>query len=124
MEIGQLAQLVSPVHEILQHISASEVQQIGIFPERLTLTFQVAREREQKFIGAIKRILELDETFDSGSPLCVFVSRSAQLLPNSTIDWSEWLVQFQVNQREGYNPKIVENQVNAILFELESYLFD
>ena len=124
MDISQLARLISPIHGILQRISASEIKQVGILPERLTLSFEITREREPKFIGAIKRILELAETFDFSSPLCVFVSRSAQVSPNDELDWSEWHVQFQVNQREGYDPAIVENQVNAILFELESYLFD
>ena len=124
MEHGALAKLISPIHGILQRISASEISQVGIFPERLTLLFEVTREREAKFVGAIKRILAVEEAFEHGSPLCMFVSRSVMLSPSGELELSEWLVQFQVNHSAGYDPKIVEKQAEAILFELESYLFD
>lgn len=124
MEHGQLVRLLSPIHGVLQRISASDIERVGIFPERLTFLFEVLSEREAKFVGAIKRILAVAETFDLESPLCVFVSRSVQLLPNGELDLSEWLVQFQVNQRKGYDHQIVERQAQSILFELESYLYD
>ena len=124
MEQGQLVKLLSPIHGVLQRISASDIERVGIFPERLTYLFDVSTVREAKFVGAIKRILAAAESFDFESPLCVFISRSIQLLPNGELDLSEWLVQFQVNQSKEADSQIVERQVHSILFELESYLYD
>lgn len=78
MEHNQLARLVSPVHRILQRISASEIEQAGIFPERLTLMFEVSREREGKFAGAIMRMLAVDETYNDQfrSSSCLDSARS------------------------------------------------
>lgn len=124
MELSQLAQLIGPIHGVLHRLSASPVEQIGLTPERLKSYFQVAKEREPKFTGAIKRLLELEETFEFGSPLTILVARSVRLAPDGELDHSEWQVQFQVAQGPSFDPKVVEHQIEAARFELESYIFD
>ena len=127
MQTNALAQIISPVHALLHKVAAPPMESVGIQPERVSCYYSVSRQREPKFVELVKRLLAIDETFELRSPLCVFVSRSVKLTGTDSLDYSEWQVQFQVNRYDRTDEEVadvVHKQVEALIFEMESFLYD
>ena len=127
VSFSELGSMVGSVHALLQRLSASPVESVGIQPERLISNFIVEKQREPKFTAAIHRLLSVAQAFPFRSPLVLLVHRSVRLNKNDELDQSEWVVQFQLN--EFGRPKaellpLVRAQADALRFELESFLFD
>ena len=127
MEMNALAQAIDPIHRILQKVSASPIESLGIQPERLTCYYSVSKQREPKFLEIIRRLLAVDQVFEDRCPLCVWVTREVELSEDDEVVLGGWQIQFQVNEfdrSEDEVTQVVYKQIEALLFDLESFLYD
>lgn len=127
MEFNKVAAVTAPLHVLLQKVAAPPMEFVAIYPERLTYSYEVSPQREPKFRELVRRMLVLEDTFDLDSPLHISISRSVTLSEDESPELGEWLIQFQVNQHDRADEAIealVSAQVQAIVFEFESFLYD